>query len=227
MMKLSASTPTLFLTPEVQQRISHWVDLASGEMSCLGMADLVPGGFLVSQIFLLPQLAGPAEVEIDRDAIARLVADLDASGEDLTRLRFWHHSHGSIAAFFSSTDEATIRALSNGTWSLALVSNRAGEQRARLDIWHPTHVVMDGLRVSVHHADLGLREDCERLFRERVRECAPAAQALASLGVGTRAFLDGRIDHASPRARTRAPSWDDLDDPLDPFHGDGGFDGRP
>ncbi len=225
-MKLSATRPTVFLVPEVEQRIRWWTDVARGEMSCLGIADLTPGGFLVSRVFLIHQHCGVAETEMDHAAVARLLAELDAAGEDVSRLRFWQHSHGSLKTFFSSTDEATIRSLANDDWTVSLVVNKAGDQQARVDIWHPVHVVLDELPISTHHADLGLREDCERIFRERVTEESSAASMVPALHRGP--LLGGPRDPASARGRGTDLGWDDIDELLDPFgDGDGRFDVGP
>lgn len=225
-MKLSATRPTLFLAPEVDQRIRHWAAIASGEMSCLGMADAVDGGFLVAKVFLLHQTCGQAETEMDQAAVARLLAELDASGEDVSRLRFWQHSHGSIQTFFSSQDEATIRSLSNQDWTLSLVVNKAGSQQARLDIWHPSvHVTIDELPIAVFHEDLGLREECEREFQAKVREAPPLPVVATGPHAG---LLEGRLDRDSIQSRFPELAWEDIDELLDPLGtGDGRFDGGP
>ena len=224
-MKLSASRPTLFLTPEVDQRIKHWAALATGEMSCLGSTDEVPGGFLVSKVHLLHQKCGHAETEMDHASVARLVAELDAAGEDVSRLRFWQHSHGTLSTFFSSQDEATIRSLANGEWTVALVCNKAGDRQARVDIWWPVHVTLDDLPIEVFHADLGLRTECEREFKERVTETA----ALPSVtGLTARLLAEDRGDSISPRTHFAELDWEELDDLLDPLGPDGrGFDAGP
>ena len=220
-MKPSAVTPTVWLVPEVDQRLRHWVDIASGEMSALGMVEEVAGGFVVTKVFLPKQTCGPADTELDQGAIAQLLTELDAGDEEISRLRLWAHSHATFRTFWSGTDESTVRQLANGEWTLSLVVNKAGERRCRLDVWKPVHVTLDELPVSVFHEDLGLRADCERLFRERVTEVSLPTLSTARDGLSRseaerQRLLDDRLDPHSPQARYPGLDWSDLDDLLDP-----------
>lgn len=223
-MKLSATTPTVWLAPEVDQRLRAWTEIAAGEFSALGMVEETDGGFVVTKIFLPKQTCGAADTELDQAAVAQLLTELDASGEDISGLRLWAHSHADFKVFWSGTDEGTVRQLANGEWTLALVVNKAGERRCRLDLWTPVHVTLDELPVSVFHEDLGLRADCERLFAERVKEVqssllAQASTTLATLshpGEHRQGLLDDRMDPRSAQARYPHLGWSDLDDLLDP-----------
>jgi len=223
-MKLSACTPTVWLLPEVDQRLRAWVDIASGEMSALGLVEKIAGGFLVTKIFLPKQTCGPAETELDQAAIAQLLAELDATGDDVAKLRLWAHSHAAFRCFWSGTDEATVRHLANDDWTLALVINKTGEQRCRLDVWKPTHVTLDELPVSVFHEDLGLRAACEALYKERVTEVSLSVPGISSAVhlAPSRSdrdrldLLDGRLEARSEQVRYPDLDWGDIDDLLDP-----------
>lgn len=224
-MRTSAKPPVIWLTPAVDQRLRHWVDLASGEMSTLGLVDEVAGGFLVSEVFLPTQVCGTAETELDQSSVAKLLGELDAAGVDLSRVRLWQHSHGRMNVFWSGTDESTIRALANGSWTLSLVVNKAGDRLARLDVWQPVHVTLDDLPVMIAQEDLRLREECERLFLERVREVVapPLLSSRPSLGGALDlAFDEGRLDPRDPRAGLGSLDWDDIDDLMDPEDQPGG-----
>ena len=222
-MKLSARMPTVWLTPEVDQRLRHWVAIASGEMSALGMVEETEGGFVVTRIFLPKQTCGAADTELDQAAVAQLLTELDAAGEDISKLRLWAHSHADFKVFWSGTDESTVRQLANNEWTLALVVNKAGERRCRLDVWAPVHVTLDELPTSVFHEDLGLRADCEQVFKSSVTEVmglllAPltARDARPRPDVERQGLLDDRLDPHSPQARYPGLDWSDLDDLLDP-----------
>jgi hypothetical protein len=219
--KVTANTPKLVLTPEVDQRIRHWIDMAAGEVSGLGLADQLAEAFVVSEVFLLKQCCGAAETELDQAAVAALLTELDASGIDIARVRFWWHSHASFATFWSRTDDATVDRLAIGDWLACLVMNKAGARLARLDVTRPVRATLDDLPVEIAVEDLGLRGECERQFRERVTEVAATALTCVGPIDGERKLLgEGRLD----RARPHGLDWDDFDDLLGPETGGGGFD---
>lgn len=221
-MKVAATTPRILLTPAVDQRVRHWIELAAGEVSCLGLADQVDRAFLISEVYLLKQSCGAAETEIEQSAVGTLLTELDAAGIDIGRVRFWFHSHGALNVFWSSTDHATVERLATGDWFVSLVMNKAGACLARLDMTRPVRVTLDDVPVDVVSEDLGLRAECERLFRERVTEVAmPVLITAADSPVVERRLMDeGRIT----RERFRGLDWDDLDDLLGPEVGDGRLD---
>ena len=222
-MKMSCIAPTLLLSADVDQRLKHWTDIASGEVSCLGLADRTDDGFVVSEVFLLRQTCGAAETEIDQAAVAALLVDLDTAGIDIARVRFWWHSHATFATFWSGTDAHTIDTLATGEWLVSLVVNKAGSRLARLDVCSPARVTLDDIPVEVIHEDLGLRETCEREFGERVREVITPvlARRTAESAAERRLLLEGRIE----RDRYPGLDWDDIDDLLGPeMGGDGRVD---
>lgn len=223
-MKIQAIPPTLLMTPEVEQRLRHYVELAPGEVSGLGLVDEVAQGFLVSRVFLLEQTCDATETEIDDGALGRLLATLEAEGIDGSRLRLWWHSHADMKCFWSPTDEATVRSLANGDWTTSLVMNRAGERRCRLDLWRPTRVTLDEIPTSVHVDDLDLRETCAREVRQHVR-----ARPVIARGVhaGTTAAPGRPTEARRPQGRVEAWSPDGWRERLvvDPFLPEGLEDG--
>ncbi len=221
-MKVSAVTPKLLLAPAVSQRLAHWADIASGEFSCLGLADQTAAGFEISEVFLLKQSCSSAETELDQAAVAAMLAELDSAGIDVGRVRAWIHSHADFNVFWSATDVRTIEALATGDWLASLVVNKAGARLARLDVTFPVRATFDEIPVEVVSRDLGLREECERQFRERVTEVAMPTLigAVGRPGLERRLVDEGRLS----RDRFTGLDWDDLDDLLGPETGDGRLD---
>ncbi|MBM4355533.1 MAG: hypothetical protein FJ109_17380 [Deltaproteobacteria bacterium] len=169
-MKLSAEQIRLYLLPEVEERIRHYTRLAAGEVSGLGTVEEFDGGFLVTDLYLPKQACTPAGTELDQEAVATLMLELDNSGKDPGGLRFWWHSHADMNTFWSKTDEQCIENLANGDYVLSLVTNKRGSMLARLDIFRPVRVTLDDIPVGVRTRDLGLLESCRKELLERVND---------------------------------------------------------
>lgn len=217
-MKLSAVTPKLLLTPDVHERLAHWTDIAAGEFSCLGLADETGGCFRISEVFLIKQTCSSAETELDSGAVATLLAELDAAGVDIARVRAWIHSHGSLNVFWSSTDVHTIETLLTGEWIASLVVNKAGASLGRIDIARPVRATLDEIPIDVAHPELGLRAACEREFRDNVTEVVAPLMARGDgrCAAERRLVDEGRLSRTAPLGL----DWDDLDDLLGPELGD-------
>jgi len=102
------------------------------ELSGLGKVRVEDDHKLVVYDWLLfPQRCSTTHSTLDGEAIAKYIHEHDESEE----LKFWWHSHGRMGAFWSGTDESTIRALvSSGGWFLSLVLNTSQEYKLRLDV---------------------------------------------------------------------------------------------
>lgn len=170
MMKIRADHVRLFLLPAVEERMRHYTDLANGEISGLGTIEEFDGGFLVDQVFLPKQSCTPAGTTLDEDAVATLLMEMEAAGEDSGRIRFWFHSHSHHDVFWSQTDEECIEGLANGDYVLSLVTNKRGHTLARLDIFQPVRMTVDDIPVSIRTLDDGLRDICQAEITERVSE---------------------------------------------------------
>jgi hypothetical protein len=169
-MKIKADAIRLFLLPEVEERIRHYTALAQGEISGLGIIEEDDRGFLVTDLFLPAQSCSNAGTEIDQEAIATLLLELDRSGRDPGALRFWWHSHGTMDTFWSGTDEQCIQNLANGDYVLSLVTNKRGHLLARLDIFQPVRLAVDDIEVAVRARSDGLLDQCRQEVKTRVHE---------------------------------------------------------
>ena len=163
--------PLVRIAPAAEQKIRHWIDLARGEVSGLGTVIAQDGGaLLIEQVFLVDQECTGSHTELDDEAVAQLLVQLDAEGIDTGTVRFWWHSHGTMQSYWSSTDTACIAGLANDAFTVSMVSNKAGEDRLRVDLFQPFHATFDMLPLLTYVPDLGLRDQCEAEFREKVDE---------------------------------------------------------
>jgi len=91
------------------------------------------------------------------------------SGYDISKLRFWFHSHYYTEVFWSKQDIETISELANESYFISMVANKRGECLVRVDIYHPCELHFDDVPVKVKFPSLGLREFCEELFKKKVK----------------------------------------------------------
>ena len=162
----------------VAQKIWMWTELASGEVSALGMVEElrdtqtgIVAGLRVTDIFLIKQISTDAETELDPKAVAGLMLELEQAGQDVSRLRFWWHSHGSLSVFWSDQDESCVSDLANGEYLLSLVVNKRRESLCRLDQFHPCHMYLSDVHWEVYYPlPDGLSEACLAEFKAKVTE---------------------------------------------------------
>ena len=192
MTKIRADHLRLYLLPEVEQRIRHYTELANGEVSGLGTVEEWDGGFLVDKVFLPKQVCTPAGTTLDEDAVATLLLELEAGGEDSGKLRFWWHSHAHHDVFWSGTDEQCIEGLANGDYVLSLVTNKRGSTLARLDIFRPARMTIDDIPVSVRTLDNDLRDTCVEELEEKLTETTFPGPLFPKLPARPRDFY---LDH--------------------------------
>lgn len=227
--------PELRLSLQVNEKITHWVELAEGEVSGLGIVDPVfaEGGvieaFEVEDVFLLEQVSTKSNTELDPQAVAEFLVEAEEEGF-ADRVHLWWHSHGDMDVFWSGTDDACIEGMGGDPYLVSLVVNKAGERRARLDTFSPFRITVDHLPCSVILPSLELREQCEREFDDKVHE--PKLRPL-------RRFRQSKCDpedFLTPEAQALARFWggsqdydffDDRGEPVDCVDFMGGYEQFP
>jgi len=213
-MKLNTQGPAVRIAPAAEQRIRHWVDLARGEVSGLGtVVRLDDDNLLIEEVFLVEQICTGSHTELEDEAVAALLVELDAQGIDTGKVRFWWHSHGTMPTFWSNTDESCIAGLANDAFIVSMVSNKRAQDLVRVDLFHPFAATFDGVPLQVHHEDLGLHDECEAEFHEKVEEIVLLSRR------SRRGGRQGDNMAAGPFADPPWPHGEDDDMPCDP-HGD-------
>lgn len=128
------NAPKIILPADVKQKIDHWVDIAPGEISGLGVVEEVADGYRVSRVFLLKQECTGVETELEGQSIADLQCELlDEGNGDQDRLLFWWHSHVKMSTYWSSTDEDCIKACLGSSYWVSVVFNKHKSTRGRVD----------------------------------------------------------------------------------------------
>lgn len=117
------------------------------EITGWGTVDQLPNGNLyIEEVFLMPQEATAAHVEMDMDGWSNMITEL-AMGEHadkLGKLNMWWHSHPFATSAdaknpqFSSTDTGTMERFHlEGGFLLSIVTDQYGNMTARYDQWSP------------------------------------------------------------------------------------------
>ena len=157
----------------VLERITHFVDLAKGEVSCLGLVDKDGENLIIREIFLPRQACSSSSTEMDQEDVAKLLLDLENNGKDQRSLRLWLHSHADMDTFWSTTDTDTIEELCNDGFLVSIVTNKAGKILTRVDVFNPFRFTMDKVTTEPMLPDFGLRDECEAEIKAKVRTGRP------------------------------------------------------
>jgi hypothetical protein len=106
-----------------------------------GLGDVVAGpeGLLITDVFILPQRVSMSDTELSSEGLFAFLSRLVAEGRDVRHTRVWWHSHGEMEVSWSDTDTETIENLPGDFW-VAVVTNRRGEVRCRVDAYAPARL---------------------------------------------------------------------------------------
>ena len=153
--RVSPPLPSVTLSPQAAGKLRLYVRLCPFEISGLGEVEILPAGFLVTDLFLPRQRCYYTFTELLPDELARFLIAYVSRGKDPAKLTFWWHSHAEMDVFWSPTDDYTARGFHND-YMLSLVTNKAGDSLCRLDLFQPLTLTIDRLPVipaAGPHAD--------------------------------------------------------------------------
>ena len=106
------------------------------EIGGLGYVVRDEAGLLIPDLFSLPQKVSSSDTELDPDALCAFLERMVREDADVSSLCLWWHSHGDMDVIWSETDCSTIGGFPGDFW-VAIVVNRRGELRCRLDVFAP------------------------------------------------------------------------------------------
>jgi proteasome lid subunit RPN8/RPN11 len=144
MAKTSIQDTVLWLSSEIYKELLYYARSVDAEVGGLGYLtfDTKNNDITVEELYLLEQEVNNSECELSAVGISKLYEELIAAGEDdkLGGINFWWHSHKDIGAFFSTTDDTTMKEWT-GPYIVALVINRKGEMKSSLLTRTPIMIV--------------------------------------------------------------------------------------
>tara|TARA_Y100001973_G_C5117368_1_gene290896 strand:+ start:8 stop:934 length:927 start_codon:yes stop_codon:yes gene_type:complete len=131
-------------------KLQGWATIAYEEdkNEISGLMTAVPqkdGRIKISDVEILKQENSATNTELDGDAVAQYTMKYAMKYNNPDMKFVWWHSHHTMGAFWSGTDENEIKAWKNTSYSLALVINLAEEYKFRVSFWQ-----MNGLPIEQH-----------------------------------------------------------------------------
>jgi len=164
----------VYIHPQAWWDVQFLVRSCPFEISGLGIVDTVPDGLMISKIYLLKQSGGGAHTELDPEAIAELMMEIDKAGIDTGKLRFWWHSHpsGTGTPGPSGRDVETFASFGRGAagiapdWYINAIFNHGGGQYWRMDIYRPVRTAIE-IAPAMWHPSFG-SIDWEKEMKEKI-----------------------------------------------------------
>tara|TARA_R110000824_G_scaffold38267_9_gene117061 strand:+ start:216 stop:1139 length:924 start_codon:yes stop_codon:yes gene_type:complete len=132
-------------------KVISWATIAydkdKNEIS--GLATAVPdkdNRYIISDIEILKQSNSGSNTELEANSVTEYKMKYGMKYNNPKMKYVWWHSHHTMEAFWSGTDENEIEAWKNNSFSLALVVNLKQEYKFRVSLWKAS-----GLDIEEHY----------------------------------------------------------------------------
>lgn len=138
----------VLLSQKAFGQLFGWAYSTSREISCLGAIRRQGNLFVVDEFHLIKQSGSAAGTELDQDAVAKLMEELLAAGnqKQLASIKCWAHSHPGMGVFWSGTDESTCNLLVND-YLVSIVVSDGFMVKCRIDTTLPVPMTIDNVPV--------------------------------------------------------------------------------
>jgi proteasome lid subunit RPN8/RPN11 len=138
------NAPGIFIMARAFHRLKLLLRLCPAELAGLGYVRPHPKGFLIQDVFVLPQRVTDSDAELDPEALLGFLAQFVADGGDPSSIQLWWHSHGDGEVYWSETDLETIERFP-GNRVISVVGNQKGELLCRFDLLAPRRERLENL----------------------------------------------------------------------------------
>ena len=139
-----------YILEEDWHTLQAWAGIAYQEdkNDISGLMTAIPdkdGRFQLKDVEILKQENSGTSTELDAEAVSAYKMKHAMKYKNKNMKFVWWHSHHTMSAFWSGTDENEIDAWKNTSYSLALVINLKEEYKFRVSFWK-----MNGLPIEQH-----------------------------------------------------------------------------
>jgi len=132
----------------VFQKVMHWVNKSSFEVSGLGkvIIDKERNVFRIIDAVLIEQENSSSDTEMKAEAITKAMFQMkDTPGS----LNWWWHSHCDMSVFWSGTDTDTIKELGTNGWFVSSVFNKRQEIKSAYVQNTPIRLFADDIPTTI------------------------------------------------------------------------------
>lgn len=164
----------ILITNKAFLQMRYYVEALDYEISGIGRAVYHPkeDTWIVEEIKIFKQEVSKAEATLDGENILEFMTEMLQKGQKLDDWCLWWHSHNDMGVFWSGTDTGTMDENPfSSSHMLSIVTNNAGEYRARYDIYKPAHLFLDNIPVKpLFEENEELKTEIEAEVKEKVTE---------------------------------------------------------
>lgn len=127
----STTMPYVFYTVDAWKTIEYLVMKAEKEIGWFGLVDEYDdGNYCITEILIPHQEVTSASVDIETDAISKLVNQLMDAGKNPEKLRYHGHSHVNMQVIPSTTDQNHLEEyMEDCPWFIRGIYNKKGESK--------------------------------------------------------------------------------------------------
>ena len=140
----------LVISCDAHDKIMHYVNKTDFEVSGLGVIEILDGQPTVTDVYLLEQENDPTETEITSESINKVLYE-HYKTKKKGDIKFWWHSHVNMDVFWSGTDRATIKQLTQNGWFFHGVFNKKDEVKIAFSNCDPVFGMIDNLNLDIDY----------------------------------------------------------------------------
>lgn len=172
----------LIFPVKLYQKLRHYVEGTDLEITGMGKIrkEVTEDGdtdFYVEDIKIFKQKVSSANTHLDGVAVGKFFNEILKKGEKMSDWKLTWHSHNTMGAFFSYTDQQTVESWDleqeDHNWMISLVTNHKGENIVRVDLFAPFRHTFNDITFEVDFGDKEMKEEIIKEIKEKVFDDDP------------------------------------------------------
>ncbi|MFC1656530.1 hypothetical protein ACFL14_01000 [Patescibacteria group bacterium] len=174
---LSFGIPIIYISQLAYDKMWHYVNLATKEVSWLGVVKQVSAGsFLIKDVYLLRQEVSYGHTEISTEGLSELGQEIlkQPDGEEVwNNIRFWGHLHPSGSTSPSKQDDDQMDEFAkdkNIPFFIRAILNKDGKIEFTVYLYRQGVIMQDVEWRIYNPVNQGLRDKIKAEFEEKVTE---------------------------------------------------------